>query len=393
MKALNLPEKYRAFFSSAVADGVRHVLCQGGRRSRKTWSTYEWIYAMGAYVGGLTILVATYQFPTLQLTIQDFEQCIGVPVCGSLAHGYHAVTSGDTLWRFNHYDTRSKAQGTQCDILFINEAVQVPESVAKTLLMGTRRQAYYNYNPTDACWLSDVDNARLLKTTFRDNPYLTDQQLAEFEAIRERAQRKTASRWDLYQYRVFYLGEFDKFVGKVFPSLGRCSLTEYQQIPAAESYGLDFGFATDGDPTTLVGCKIHGNKIYFHEYIYERGLTSDIELGQKMIACGLNYRTYISADYGGMGKGRIYNLRTADNGKWSGDLAKGFNVCDAMKTTVMDGISQLLTADEIVITEPSERMRAEFEGYTIDEGGKPKGDDHAIDAGRYAYVYNKRNLC
>ena len=392
MHTINLPPQYRAFFEDATRKGARHILCQGGRRSRKTWSTFEWLYALGAYLGGLTVLVATYQFPTLQLTIQDFEQCLGVKVGGSLAQGYHAYTDGDTLWKFNHYDTRSKAQGTQCDILFVNEAVQMPESVVKTLLMGTRRQAYYNYNPTDACWVSDLDNSVLMRTTFRDNPYLTAEQLAEFEAIKARAQRKNASRWDLYQYKVFYCGEFDKFVGRVFHDIGHCTLAEYRQVPAAESYGLDFGFATDGDPTTLIGCKIYDGRIYFHEYIYEKGLTSDKELGQKMLACGLNYRTHISADYGGMGKGRIYNLRTADNGKWDGELGRGFAVYDCQKTSIMDGISQLLTADEIVITDGSDNTRSEFEEYTLDENGKPKGEDHAIDAGRYAYVYNKRNL-
>jgi hypothetical protein len=32
-----------------------------------------------------------------------------------------------------------------------------------------------------------------------------------------------------------------------------------------------------------------------------------------------------------------------------------------------------------------------MEEYSIDENGKPKGADHAIDAARYAYNYNIRN--
>lgn len=391
MKTLNLPKVYSDYFLDCDRRRVRHILLQGGRRSRKTWSTFEKLYAMGCYIGGLTILVATYQFPTLQLTIQDFEECIGAKVSGSLRHGYHAVTNGNTLWQFNHFDTRSKAQGTKCDIMFVNEALQMPESVVKTLLMGCRWQAYYNYNPTDAGWVQHLDNAALLKTTFRDNPYLTDAQLQEFENIKERAMRPTASRWDKYQYRVFYLGEFDQFVGKVFHNLRACSVKDYEQVPATESYGIDFGFATDGDPTTLVGCKRYGNDLYFRQYIYEQGLTSDVELGHKIIAAGLNYATPICADYGGMGKGRISNLRTADKGKWTGELAKGFSVYNCVKTGILDGLSQLLTHDNIFIVEGSDQMRTEMEEYAIDENGKPKGADHAIDAARYAYNYNIRN--
>lgn len=392
MKTLNLPQKYKDFFLDCDKRQVRNILLQGGRRSRKTWSTLEKLYAMGCYVGGMTILVCTYQFPTLQLTIQDFEECIGAKVSGSLRHGYHARTEGNTLWMFNHFDTRSKAQGTKCDVMFLNEALQMPESVVRTLLMGCRWQAYYNFNPTDKGWVQGIENSELLVTTFKDNPYLTDAQLAEFEAIRVRAMRPTASRWDKYQYKVFYCGEFDQFVGKVFASLRSCSVHDYEQVPSAESYGIDFGFATDGDPTTLVGCKMQGNDLYLRQYIYEQGLTSDLELAQKIIANGLTYATPIAADYGGMGKGRIQTLRTANKGKWTGELAKGFAIYNCYKTGILDGLSRLLAADNIFISEGSDQLRAEMENYSIDENGKPKGADHGIDAARYAYNYYQRNF-
>ncbi len=393
MKTINLPKTYKEFFLDCDKKRVRNVLLQGGRRSRKTWSTFEKLYAMGCIVGGMTVLVCTYQFPTLQLTISDFEDCLGVKVGGSLRHGYHAMTDGNTLWQFNHYDTRSKAQGTKCDILFVNEAVQMPESVVRTLLMGCRWQAYYNFNPTDAGWIQTLENSALLKTTFRDNPYLTNEQLDEFENIRKRAMLPTASRWDKYQYQVFYCGEFDNFVGKVFHTLYGCSVEDYNNVPAKEAYGLDFGFATDGDPTSLIGCKIYGNDIYLRQYIYERGLTSDIDLGNRMLSSGLNYATPVCADYGGMGKGRIQTLRTANNGKWTGDLAKGFSVFNCYKTGILDGLSQLLTAEHIFVCDGGDNLRAEMEAYSIGEDGKPHGEDHAIDAARYAYNYAKRNYC
>lgn len=392
MKNFTQSKKYIDFFRDCVADGVKNVLLQGSRRSRKTWSTIDWLFDLGALMGSVVILVATDTYPTLQLTMQDFEACTGVQIHGSDRLGLHCYTDNNVLWQFKHFDSATDAQGSQCDFLFVNEAVKMNEAAAATLRMGVRRQSYYNFNPTQKSWVQRLDNSRTLCTTFRDNPFITEEQLAEFENIRERAQRPNASRFDLYQYRVYYLGEFDQFVGRIFTDIGRISLEAYRNIPAMESYGIDFGFATDGDPTTLVGCKRWNGKIYFHEYIYEKGLTNDRELGLRLLECGMNYATVLNADYGGMGKGRIYTLRTADNGKWTGELAKGFSIQNAMKTKVDDGVSQLLAEDGIVLTEESAAMRAEMEEYARDENGKFKGADHALDAARYAYVYNKRMI-
>ena len=392
MKDFIQSRKYADFFRQCVADGVMNVCLQGSRRSRKTWSTFDWLFDLGAIMGSVVILVATDTYPTLQLTMQDFEQCVGVQIHGSDRLGLHAYTDNNTLWQFKHFDSAGDAQGSQCDFLFVNEAVKMNQSAAATLRMGVRRQCYYNYNPTQKSWVQSLPNSRLLCTTFRDNPYITAEQLAEFEAIRERAQRPNATKFDIYQYKVFYLGEFDEFVGRIFPELETIGYEQYRQIPAAESYGLDFGFATDGDPTTLVGCKRYQGRIYFHQYIYERGLSNDKELGQRLLDCGVNYATVLNADSGGMGKGRIYTLRTADNGRWTGNLAKGFSIQNAMKTKIDDGVSQLLAEDGIVLTEESTAMRAEMESYARNESGRFVGEDHAIDAGRYAYVYNKRML-
>lgn len=386
-----ISKAYADFFRRSGNE--RHVFLQGGRRSGKTFATFQYLEAYAGLITGCKIMVVCATYPQLQKTMEDFERALGVTVSGSLVSGYHAKTFGEVLWQFAHFDHPTKAQGTQCDFLFINECVNVDRSVAEVLMQSARLQCFYNFNPTKKFWGSDFMNERnVMCTTFRDNAYLTTEQKAEFEALKERAQRPGATRHDEYMYRVYYCGEFSDMAGAVFGAIGKVSERLYKEIPVTEVYGVDFGFAMDGDPTTMIGVKVWEKQLYIHQYIYERGLTNDEDLAHRMIAAGVNRYSLIFGDYGGAGKGRMATLITADNGRWEGEIAGGIPMQNAVKGTILDGISQMLSFDAISITETSVATIDEFENYELDENGKPKGADHAIDAARYAATYAKNYL-
>lgn len=392
---MNIAPTYLDFVTRCIADGHTNILLQGGRRSGKTYATFQVLEAIGSVVGNLNIMVVCGQYPQLQATMQDFTDCLGIAVKGNIVNGYSARSGRGTLWQFRNIDAKEKAQGTKCDILFVNEAVNVEEEVVDTLAFGVRWFKIFNYNPTKRCYLQRMvsdDGGNLLVTTFKDNPYLSEEQVEEFERMKERALRPSASRYEVMLYEVYYKGNFSELAGAVFGSIGKITEAYYKEIPATEVYGVDFGFALDGDPTTMVGCKIWEGRLYLHQYIYERGLTSDEELAHRMVACGIDRYSLVFGDYGGAGKGRMTTLITADNGKWTGEIAGGIPMQNAVKTGIIDGLSQMLSLDGIFITETSTDMIDEFEGYELDSSGKPKGDDHAIDAARYATVFAKNFL-
>lgn len=381
MNSVPFSRKYRGFFAATLNE--RHVFLQGGRRSGKTFATLLHLFILTTLLvqsgraQSLSVLVVCADYPQLQNTMQDFEAAVGVPVIGSKTLGDHARTCGGrVVWKFKSFDRKEKAQGTMCDFLFVNEAPNVPEDIVRTLWLGVRMQCFYNFNPTRKFWGQDYFTAaNLLCTTWQDNKYLTDEQRAEFEAMKERASRPTSRKIDTYQYKVYYLGEFSDLAGNVFGSVEKCSTADYFQTPAQEVIGMDFGFATDGDPTTVVGVKIHDRKIYVHQYIYQRGLTSNHELCDRLKAAGITNHTPVFADFGGMGRGRIDDLIRNH----------GMTVYNAQKGAILDGISTMLTFYGITITNTSGETIDEFEGYEMDENGKPRGADHAIDAARYAF--------
>jgi len=353
----SIPKKFRSFFASTI--GERHVFLQGGRRSGKTFSTLLYLRFLGHQLGSdaeqIKIMVVCFQHPQLQKTIEDFESAIGVKVTVSGKEGHVADTLG-AHWQFQYFDCKEKAQGTKCDILFINEAVNVSEDVADVLKMGCRLQCFYNFNPTKKFWgQKDYTEENLLCTKWSDNEYLTEEQREEFEKIKERGTRPNARKIDTYNYKVYYLGEFADMVGNVFGDIGKCSTNEYYNIPCDEVVGLDFGFATDGDPTTVVGVKIHDGNIYVHQYIYERGLTSNDTLDAMLTDCGINRNVTIFADYGGNGRDRMDKLIRN----------YGRKMVNALKGGVLEGITSMLTYDNIVVTDTSAATIDEFENYEI----------------------------
>ena len=375
----SISSKYQQFFNDTRNE--RHVFLQGGRRSGKTFSTFLYLQYKAAFLNDgntLNIMVVCFQFPQLQKTIADFTAAVGVEVRGSTTEGMIADTMG-ARWHFHYFDSKEKAQGTKCDILFINEAPNVLQEVAEVLMLGVRLQCFYNYNPTKKFWGTNyLNDKNLLCTTWRDNEYLTEEQRGEFEKLKERATHPKARKWDIAQYKIYYLGEFADLAGNVFGNIRKCSDDDFKAIPAEETIGLDFGFATDGDPTACVGVKLYGDTIYIKQYIYQRGLTSDEELDEMLNNCGINRHVEIHSDYGGNGRSRMDNLIRNYRRK----------MVNAIKGQIVDGLAMMLTFEGgIVITEYSLAAIDEFENYELDGKGTPKGDDHTIDAARYAFNY------
>lgn len=377
----NFPsDTYLNFFLDTMSE--RHVFLQGGRRSGKTFATFQALYYLCSSEP-TTIMVICFTYDQLKHTIKDFEDALGSIVYGTKKDPFVAQTPNIT-WTFNHFDTPQKAQGTKCDVLFINEAVNVSEEVANTLYMGVRRQIVYNYNPTGQFYAShyfkptDEPTTKrpfknVLCTTWEDNEFLTEQQKDEFREIKRKAELPTATPFDVFNYQVYYLGNFSNLSGSVFGQVYTCQDEDYRECPTYESYGMDFGFAKFGDPTTLIGVKVYDQRVYVHEYVYLRGL--DLQgTYDAIIGSGLTDNDVIAGDYGGQGRERMDDLINA-----------GLSFCNAVKTTIKGGLERLNNY-QIYVTESSINTRKEMAGYEYDNGIiKARNGDHAIDALRYAF--------
>lgn len=387
MNNLGISKKYLRFFVDNI--DTRHLIVQGSRRSAKSFSVYKWLYFLSLGKERETNLVVCASFPALQNAIQDFQRACDATVENNQILGYHYRLSNGSLFQFKSFDDYTKAQGTSCTRLFVEEALNVSEDIITTLSMSCTKQIYFAYNPTKKSHIDKYilpDKSNFLKTTYLDNKYITEEQRLEFERITERGKSPTATVLDRYAYKVYVLGEFSSMAGKVFKEIWNMTDEEYSNIRATEIYGLDFGFVDNNDKTVLVGAKIFNNCLYLKEYIFSNTLSKDKDLAWALVDVGITPYDIIAADYGGMGKSRLTNLITANNGEWAENpINKGFNVCNAVKGRIIDGIQKMQQFDRIYVTENSINMREEFDRYELNEEGKEVSKhQNTIDAARYA---------
>ena len=393
---IGIGDIYLKFFIKNIDS--RWVLVQGGRRSGKSWAIHRYLRLLASGSKPKTIMCVTASYPQLQLCISDFERSTGIITWTSRKHGQTATLPNGSRWLFRSFDRFDKTQGSSCDYLFLNEALQIPEDIISTISMSVTQQIYADYNPSNINHLEKYlkeDGSNYIKTTFKDNPYLTEAQIQEFEDIKTRAQKPGASLLDQYSYNVYYKGDFSSMGGKVFKTVYTCTREEYNKIPVPEIYGLDFGWVDNNDATALIGCKIWQGNIYGRQIIYSDQLANNKNLAVEMARCGISYIDTIVADYGGLGSQRIKALISADNGSWTeSGINQGFSLQNARKTKIIDGLMEMNSFEKIILTEESIDLRREMEKYELTAAGSPKSGqaDHGTDALRYAVHAYKFNV-
>lgn len=225
---------------------------------------------------------------------------------------------------------------------------------------------------------AESDTVSILKTTYKDNRFLTDDDRAALENEK-----------DSYFREVYTLGNWGVLGDVVFRNWHAEDLSDVAAAYPLRYYGLDFGFSSD--PCAAVDVAIdkkHKRILVFNE-LYERGLTNTLLAERLRVFAGRNPVTCDSAEPKSIHELRMYDIaaRAARKGADS----------------VIHGI-QWLQGYEIVIDSRCENLRQELTLYQWrkDKDGNslrvPEDENnHLIDALRYAVetesnAVNRRGL-
>ena len=111
----------------------------------------------------------------------------------------------------------------------------------------------------------DGDKLYILKTTYKDNRYLTPDDVKDLE-----------SETDEYFYKVYTLGEWGVLGDVIFKNWRVEDLSEMGDQWTNRRAGLDFGFSSD--PAAVIAAHYDSTRktVYIYRELYETGLTNDI---------------------------------------------------------------------------------------------------------------------
>lgn len=281
------------------------------------------------------------------------------------------------------------AKGVITDI-WVEEATETERNTIKQLLKRQRggsdktpKRLTLSFNPilqthwiyeeyfSKIAWADDQkyysdDSLSILKTTFEDNDYLTEEDKNDLK-----------NETDKYYYNVYTLGNWGVLGNVIFTNWEVRDLSGMLDQFTNRRNGLDFGFSSDPAALSRSHYDRRRKTIYFYAELYERGLTNDVLAAELLPIIEQDQLRCDSAEPKSIAELRQYGVNAVP-------ARKG-------KDSVLFGI-QWLQQQTIVIDKTCVNTKNEFMQYKWKEDKDGNAirqpvdkNNHIIDATRYAY--------
>lgn len=343
----------------------------GGTSASKTISILLWCIQYAQTHNNELISVVSESFPHLKRgCIRDFLSIME-------GHGYFK----DTLWNKTDYvytfetgskieffsaDQPGKVRGPRRDVLFINEANNIPYETYTQLEIRTKKIVWLDWNPVQEFWwyldVQGKDNVDFLILTYKDNEALDS---SIVQAIESRRDNKN---W----WKVYGEGLLGESEGRIYKDW-KLDIEEIPHEARLERIGIDFGYTND--PTAIVSIYSYNGGYILDEIAFQKGLSNkqiaDILLNQPQALCIAD-----SAEPKSIDEIMSYGVMIQPSLKGQGSVLKGI---------------QYVQNQRISVTKRSINVIKEYRNYLwqTDKDGRvintpDVGFDHSLDAIRYA---------
>lgn len=347
----------------------------GGTSASKTVSIMFWLIKYCQTQKHKLVHVVSESYPHLEAgSMNDFQSIM-------MNHGYwhknrwnetkhqYEFETGTKL-RFYSLDV-SSAHGPRRDVLFLNEANNIPMSVYDQLEPRTRETVWLDWNPSVEFWFYTQllpnpelqEDLQFITLTYKDNEALDRATVKSIES------RKGNKNW----WQVYGLGQLGEVEGRIYT--GWQMLDKIPFEARLVRYGLDFGYSND--PTAIVAIYYYNGGYIFDEVLYQKRMSyeqiADVIRNQPKNA-----------------------LVIADSADPRGiDEIHGYGVPIQPVTKGRDSINygiQYVQDQRISVTKRSVNIIREYRGYLWEKDKnddtllttKPQDfDNHAMDALRY----------
>lgn len=283
----------------------------------------------------------------------------------------YTFTNGSYI-EFFSVEQPDKLRGARRNVLYVNEANNIPFEAYNQLAIRTSGDIWIDFNPTANFWahkeVATEGDADFITLTYLDNEALPLTIVNDIESARDKA--KDSAYWHNW-WQVYGLGK----VG----SLDGVCLTGWEEIKLPEEarllcYGMDFGYSND--PTTVIGLYKYNDAYIFDEVLFQKKLLNS-DISNLFRANDINGIVYAdSAEPKSIAELRTYGHKVLP--------------CTKGKDSIVYGIN-LINQNKIYITNRSKNLIKELQSYSWmkDREGntinKPiDAFNHCIDACRYA---------
>lgn len=355
---------------------IRFIINQGGSRSSKTYSLCQMLIVYCLTNPGKLVSIIRKTFPSLRGSVmRDFFEVLNeLELYNQSEHhkteNMYNFSNGSSV-EFFAADDEQKLRGRKRDICWVNESNELSLEEFTQLNMRTSSKLIFDFNPSENFhWLYDLvsrEESVLIKSTYKDNPFLEDSLIKEIEGL---------IKYDESYYKIYALGE--RGTGK---STIYTHWKYYENKPDVKEtiYGLDFGY---NHPTAMIECNFVDNSVYVKEVIYNINLTSS-DLVERLNNLNINKNREMICD--SARPEIIEDLRRS-----------GYNAKQAIKN-VKEGIDSVKSID-LYIHKESLNIVKEISAYKWKSNGDVLIDepvkvyDDGMDAMRYSiHWYKSRN--
>jgi phage terminase large subunit len=265
-----------------------------------------------------------------------------------------------------------KLRGARRNVLYVNEANNVPFEAYNQLAIRTSGDIWIDFNPTANFWahkeVATQEDSDFITLTYKDNEALSQTIVDEIETAREKA--KTSDYWANW-WKVYGLGQVGSLDGVCIKEWNEITLPSEARLLC---YGMDFGYSND--PTTLIGLYKYNDAYIFDEVIYQKKLLNS-DISNLLTSNDIKDVIYAdSAEPKSIAELKTYRHKVLP--------------CTKGKDSIVYGIN-LINQNKIYVTSRSTNLIKELQSYTWvkDREGntvnKPiDAFNHCIDAARYA---------
>lgn len=276
-----------------MAQNPRYIDNEGGTRSGKTYSVLQMlVLVVPRDKAGEVTSVVSETMPHLKRgCIREFRKIMedeGVweDSRWSVTDKTYTFASGSVL-EFFSADNPGKVHGPARKRLFINEGQNISYDIARQLFVRTTQRIIIDYNPTHVFWMHEHikprENCVSIHSTYKDNTFLTPEQVTEIESNRE-----DKNWWRVYgegktgmlEGLIYEFEQIDEMPPKGADKPERDKTDEELYADSlTEVWGIDFGFTNDPTAIVRVLADTKRKRLYIDEKCYRTMMLNDAIAG------------------------------------------------------------------------------------------------------------------